>query len=458
VTTSAGGPAQLEKVGQTVGMPNSSASLFARAERVTPGGVHSPVRAFRSVGGSPVFFARGNGPHLIDVDGRAYIDFCLSFGPLVLGHADPDVAGAVRNAVGDGWSFGACEPYSLALAEWMTSHLPWVERVRFVSSGTEAVMSALRVARAATGRSKILKFEGCYHGHTDAMLVQAGSGLAAGRAAASSAGVTEGTFADTLVVPLDDDAALDAVFAASSSELAAVIVEPVPANYGLLPQRVEWLTGLADRCRRAGALLILDEVISGFRVGIGGMAGRLNLRPDLVCYGKVIGGGFPVAAYAGRGDLMDLVAPVGPVYQAGTLSANPVGMRAGLASLTKMAAYRDSSAGGDGWTILNARTSAFVDALRSGLRRASAPIDVVQDASMFWLRLHADRPVRRVADIPERQGEWYRQFFHAALDRGVYLPPAAFEVSFLSMAHDEKTLSSALDALVDAAASVELRV
>jgi glutamate-1-semialdehyde 2,1-aminomutase len=425
---------------------SESASLFARSQRVTPGGVHSPVRAFRSVGGSPVFFARGQGPRLFDVEGRSYIDFCLSFGPLVLGHADPDVAEAVRAAVADGWSFGACEPYSLALAEWMTSRLPWVERVRFVSSGTEAVMSALRVARAATGRSKILKFEGCYHGHTDAMLVQAGSGLADGRAAASSAGVTEGTLADTLVVPLDDDAALDRVFAHSGRDIAAVIVEPLPANYGLLPQRPEWVTGLAERCRGVGALLILDEVISGFRVGLGGMAGRLGLRPDLVTYGKVIGGGFPVAAYAGRGDLMDLVAPVGPVYQAGTLSANPVGMRAGLASLKKMEASK-------GWEKLNARTQSFADALTSGLARAGAPVDVVCDASMFWLRLHTDRPIRRVADIPERQGEWYKKFFHGALDRGVYLPPAAFEVNFLSMAHDDQTLATALDVLVAAAGS-----
>lgn len=432
---------------------NESSSLFARAQRVTPGGVHSPVRAFRSVGGSPVFFARGQGPRLIDVEGRPYIDFCLSFGPLVLGHADPDVAEAVHAAVADGWSFGACEPYSLALAEWMTSRLPWVERVRFVSSGTEAVMSALRVARAATGRNKILKFEGCYHGHTDAMLVRAGSGLADGRAAASSAGVTPGTFADTLVVPLDDDAALDRVFEHDGRDIAAVIVEPLPANYGLLPQRPEWVKGLAARCREAGALLILDEVISGFRVGLGGMAERLGLRPDLVTYGKVIGGGFPVAAYAGRGDLMDLVAPVGPVYQAGTLSANPVGMRAGLASLQKMSASRRSAEGAkaDGWDILNARTAAFTDALAAGLARVGAPIDVVRDASMFWLRLHTDRPIRRVADIPERQGEWYRKFFHAALDRGVYLPPAAFEVNFLSMAHDEETLAMALDVLVDAA-------
>jgi glutamate-1-semialdehyde 2,1-aminomutase len=422
---------------------NQSAALFARAQKVTPGGVHSPVRAFRSVGGSPVFFARGEGARLIDVDGRAYIDFCQAFGPLILGHADPDVALAVHAAVDDGWSFGACEPYSLDLAEWITSRLPWVERLRFVSSGTEAVMSALRVARAATDRPRILKFEGCYHGHTDAMLVKAGSGLA-GATAASSAGVTPGTAADTLVVPLDDDDSLDRVFAAEGRHLAAVIVEPLPANYGLLPQRREWLLGLADRCKHAGALLILDEVISGFRIGVGGMAEAIGLRPDLVCYGKVIGGGFPVAAYGGRADLIDLVAPVGPVYQAGTLSANPVGMRAGLATLGKMARLH-------GWRTLEERAETFTGALGVNLARVGAPIEIVQRASIFWLRLTADRPVRRIDAIPAKQASWYARFFHAALRHGVYLPPAAYEVCFLSLAHDDDALTHALGALTAAA-------
>jgi glutamate-1-semialdehyde 2,1-aminomutase len=421
----------------------SSSSLFDRSLRVTPGGVHSPVRAFRSVGGTPVFFARGEGARLIDVDGRAYIDFCQAFGPLILGHADPDVTREVHTAVDDGWSFGACEPYSLDLAEWITSRLPWVERLRFVSSGTEAVMSALRVARAATNRPKILKFEGCYHGHTDAMLVRAGSGLA-GATAASSAGVTPGTFGDTLVVPLDDDAALDVVFAADGRQIAAVIVEPLPANFGLLPQRREWLIGLAERCKHAGALLILDEVISGFRVGLGGMAEASAIRPDLVCYGKVIGGGFPVAAYGGRADLIDLVAPVGPVYQAGTLSANPVGMRAGLATLAKVAKVH-------GWRTLEDRAETFTAALGVNLARVGAPIEIVQRSSIFWLRLATDRPVRRVADIPEKQAAWYARFFHAALRHGVYLPPAAFEVCFLSLAHDDDVLTQALDALSTAA-------
>ena len=323
---------------------SGAASLYERALRVTPGGVHSPVRAFRSVGGAPLFFSRGHGAFLVDTSGREYIDFCQSFGPLILGHHDEEVARAAHAALDDGWSFGACEPYSLALAEWIVAHVPHVERVRFVSSGTEAVMTALRIARAATGRSRVLKFEGCYHGHVDSMLVKAGSGLA-GRTAASSAGISDASLSETLVARLDDDEQLKEIFAESGSALAAAIVEPLPANHGLLPQRNEWLRRLADACRDAGTLLIFDEVISGFRVGPTGMAGRLDIAPDLTCYGKVIGGGFPVGAYAGRAEYLDLVAPLGPVYQAGTLSANPVGMRAGLATLTKMIAV-------DGWRVL----------------------------------------------------------------------------------------------------------
>lgn len=429
--------------GQRPKAQGRSAALFDRALRVTPGGVHSPVRAFRSVGGSPVFFARGAGARLFDVEGRAYIDFCQSFGPLILGHADPHVARAVREAIDNGWSFGACEPYSLALAEWVARRLPWVERIRFVSSGTEAVMSALRIARAATGRARILKFEGCYHGHTDAMLVQAGSGLA-GRRAASSAGVPDGILNDTLVAPLDDLEALQRVFDADGATLAGAIVEPLPANYGLLPQRRDWLAKLAALCAAHGALLILDEVISGFRVAREGMSGELGLRPDLVTYGKVLGGGFPVAAYAGRADLMELVAPVGPVYQAGTLSANPVGMRAGLATLSEMEET-------EGWSVLNARTARFCAELAADFSRAGVPIDVVSHASMFWLHGRTGAPVRRVDGIPASQSAWYGRLFHAALARGVYLPPSGFEVSFLSMAHDDEILGEARAALAASA-------
>lgn len=418
-------------------------NLFERAMHVTPGGVHSPVRAFRSVGGTPVFFARAEGPHLFDVDGRPYIDFCMSFGPLILGHADPDVKAAVHEAVDDGWSFGACEPYSLELAEWVVQRLPTVERIRFVSSGTEAVMSAIRVARAATGRPRVLKFEGCYHGHADSMLVKAGSGLA-GPVAASSAGITDGTIHDTLVAPLDDEDALERIFEREGKTIACAIIEPLPANFGLLPQRVEFLWKLTELCRQHGALFIADEVISGFRVGPGGISAELNVRPDLACYGKVIGGGFNVGAYAGRADLMDQVAPAGGVYQAGTLSANPVGMRAGLATLSKMERIA-------GWRELESRTSAFANDLRARFARVRGAPSIVQHSSLLWFVWPTRGTVRRSDQIPPDQTAWFAKFFHAALSRGVYLPPAAFEVCFLSMAHDAGTLANAADALTAAA-------
>ncbi len=421
---------------------STHADLFARAQAVTPGGVHSPVRAFGHVGGAPLFFARGRGATLTDVDGRDFIDFCMSFGPLVLGHADPAVATAAHAALDDGWTFGACEPYSLALAEWIVARVPWAERIRFVSSGTEATMSALRVARAATNRPFVLKFEGCYHGHADALLVQAGSGLA-GTSAASSAGVGEVAHS-TLVAPLDDLDALDAVFEEHGAAIAAVVLEPLPANYGLLPQRREWHDAVARHCSASGALLVFDEVISGFRVGRGGMAERLGITPDLVCFGKVIGGGFPVGAYAGRRDLLSLVAPEGPVYQAGTLSANPVGMRAGLATLTSMEQQ-------DGWRILAARTAAFTTRLRDAFAGLSQPLTVVNEAGLFWMHRHTQAPLRTPDGIPADNAAWFRRFFHAALNHGVYLPPSPYEVAFLSLAHTDDVLDRAATALTAAA-------
>lgn len=425
------------------------ASLFARSLLVAPGGVHSPVRAFHSVGGLPIFMARASGARLTDVTGREFIDFCQSFGPLVLGHRDPDVQAAAIAAVEDGWTFGCCEPYSLALAEWMTAAVPWIDRIRFVSSGTEAVMSALRVARAATGRSRVLKFDGCYHGHADGMLVKAGSGLA-GLAIPSSAGVSRAVADETLVASLDDDAELDRVFDAHGAGLAAAIVEPLPANYGLLPQRQEWLRKLGARCRQAGALLIFDEVISGFRVGKTGMAGELGVTPDLVTFGKVIGAGFPVGAYAGREDLMDQVAPAGRVYQAGTLSANPVGMRAGLAALEKMDTL-------NGWAALDVRTDAFCARLADGFADLTHALDVIRHGSLFWIRRHSAAAVRRPDAIPAGNSEWFARFFHAAVDRGVYLPPSSYEVGFVSLAHDDGTLAAAAEALVAAAHEVDAR-
>ncbi len=379
---------------------------------------------------------------MTSVDGREYIDFCQSFGPLMLGHRDPDVMAAVEEMISTAWSFGACEPYSLELAEWITSRLPWVEMLRFVSSGTEAVMSALRVARAATERNRILKFEGCYHGHSDSLLVKAGSGLA-GASASSSAGVSANVAGETVVAPLDDEDAVRRIFAEHGSEIAAVILEPLPANYGLLIQRREFIDETVRLARAHGSLVIFDEVISGFRVALGGMAEVLGMSPDLATYGKVIGGGFPVACYGGRRDLMELVAPVGPVYQAGTLSANPVGMRAGLATLQKIERV-------DAYRQLEERTARFCDELNSELSRRGLPFQLTRTASIFWLHSRTDNTIRRIDQIPAHHAEVFARVFHAALDGGVYLSPSGYEVNFMSLAHSDELLERARKAILDA--------
>ena len=430
-------------VTQTPALSKNSHEYFDRAVRITPGGVHSPVRAFKGVGGTPIFFRSAQGGTMTSVDGREYIDFCQSFGPLILGHRDPDVSEAVREAIDTAWSFGACEPYSLELAEWITSRLPWVEMLRFVSSGTEAVMSALRVARAATNRNRILKFEGCYHGHSDSLLVKAGSGLA-GEAASSSAGVSNQVASDTLVAPLDDENAVRQVFNQHGKEIAAVILEPLPANYGLLIQRREFIDEVIKLAHANGALVIFDEVISGFRVALGGMAEVLGIRPDLVTYGKVIGGGFPVAAYGGRKDLMELVAPVGPVYQAGTLSANPVGMRAGLATLQKVERV-------NAYAHLEQRTANFRDELKARFKEQGLPFQVTRTASIFWLHSTTNQPIRRIEQIPLQNAGAFAKVFHAALDRGIYLSPSGYEVNFVSLAHSDELLERAASAILEAA-------
>jgi len=358
-------------------------------------------------------------------------------------HRDPDVSKVVREAIETAWSFGACEPYSLELAEWITSRLPWVEMLRFVSSGTEAVMSALRVARAATSRSRILKFEGCYHGHTDSLLVKAGSGLA-GQSASSSAGVSQNVASETLVASLDDEDSVRKIFAEHGSEIAAVILEPQPANYGLLLQRREFIEETINIAREHGALVIFDEVISGFRVALGGMAGVLNVRPDLLTYGKVIGGGFPVGAYGGRLDLMEMVAPSGPVYQAGTLSANPVGMLAGLATLQKLERVNV-------FEVLAERTERFCDGLNDAFDQKGLPVEVTRTASLFWLHAKSDRVIRRLEDIPADHTEQFARIFHAALRRGVYFAPSGYEVSFLSLAHTNELLERAAEGILAAA-------
>lgn len=413
----------------------NSEELFRRSLNVAPGGVHSPVRAFKSVGGTPVFFERAEGPYLYSVEGRRYLDFCQSFGPNILGHRDPDVEKVLLETVKLGWCFGACEPYSLELAELVQAELPWVDKIRFVCSGTEAVMSALRVARAATGRDRILKFDGCYHGHADSLLVKAGSGLA-GEASSDSAGVSELVAGQTLVCPLDNEEAFEEVFKKHPGEIAAVILEPLPANYGLLKQRPEFIQKVCSIARENGALVIFDEVISGFRVGFGGMAEKLGLIPDLVTYGKIMGGGLAVGAYAGRSELMDLVAPAGKVYQAGTLSANPLAMRTGLATLKKLRA-------GNVYQVLEERSEWFVRELREILQPAG--LSVTNFGSIFWLHPQADRPMRSLSDLPQGLGDKYKGLFHALLKKGLYMAPSGYEVGFISLAHTQAVLQDALN-------------
>jgi glutamate-1-semialdehyde 2,1-aminomutase len=415
-----------------------SEELFARALAVAPGGVHSPVRAFGRVGGTPVFISAARGSRLTDVDGRSYVDFCMAFGPLILGHAHPLVLEAVKEAAGRGWSYGTAEAGSLELAELVTGRLPWVERLRFVNSGTEAVMSALRLARAATGRSLLLKFDGCYHGHVDSMLIRAGSGLAGVGGLADSAGVTPSVAADTLVLPLDDVAALEGLFAARGGDIAAAIIEPLPANHGLLPQRQEFLDALAWQCQQHGTLLIFDEVITGFRTAFGGMAEITGIRPDLVTYGKIIGGGFPVGAYGGRREVLELVAPLGPVYQAGTLAANPVAMAAGLATLRQLA---------DGTAYLALEDSGR---MLDDLLRDVPGIRLQRVGSLFWIVLdggNATGPIRTPGGLPDAAVARFPPFFHALLAKGLYLPPSPYEVGFLSTAHTDNDLRALATAI-----------
>ena len=420
-----------------------SQALFERSKAVVPGGVHSPVRAFKGVGGTPRFIQSAQGVELEDVDGNKYLDFCLSWGPLLFGHQDPEVFEAVQSALKRGWSYGTAEPYSLELAEQITSSIPWVEKIRFVNSGTEAVMAALRLARAATGRNKILKFDGCYHGHVDSMLVRAGSGLAE-MASPDSAGVSQSVASDTVVIPLNDFEALEKAFQLHGKDIAAVIVEPIPANNGLLIQKEEFLHTLAKLAKQAGSLLIFDEVITGFRVAFGGMAEKTGIRPDLVTYGKIIGGGFPVGAYGGRADLMNLIAPMGPVYQAGTLSANAVAMAAGNAMLKKL--KRENP-----YALLESRTENLAKSLEKIGMELDCPVTVQRSSSLFWMIFgkpagDSKGAVRRPEEAPSTSKEIYSRVFHALLERGVYLAPSAFEVSFLATPHTEGHLEQFCEA------------
>ncbi|TAJ17016.1 MAG: glutamate-1-semialdehyde 2,1-aminomutase [Planctomycetota bacterium] len=404
-----------------------SAALYERACRVLPGGVNSPVRAFRAVGGAPIVFERGRGVELVDVDGRVFDDYVLSWGPLLLGHAHPEVVDAIARAARDGTSFGAPCRHEIELAERVTSMLPWLELVRFVSSGTEATMSALRVARGATGRELVLKFSGCYHGHADALLVDAGSGLAT-FGHPSSAGVPAAFAERTLVLPLDDEQRLADLFEREGARIAAAIVEPVPGNHGLLLQRPQWLRLLRELCTRHGAVLVFDEVMSGFRVARGGAVELYGIRPDLATYGKVIGGGLPVGAFGGRADLMRQLAPLGPVYQAGTLSGNPVAMAAGLKTLEVLERER-------AWQRIEVLSAALERALAPVLAAAPQPVQLVRCGSKFWLSLQAGAPPRSAACVSSAAAARYKPLHASLLAAGIYLAPSAYEVGFLSILH-----------------------
>ena len=413
--------------------------LFAKAEAIMPGGVSSPVRAFRGVGGRPRVIARGEGARIWDVDGKDYVDLQMAFGPLILGHAHPAVVRAVQDAAARGLAYGAPTPDEVALAEEVTRRHPAMRWVRFVSTGTEAVMSAARLARAATGRDLILKFEGAYHGHADAFLASAGSGLATFGIPAS-AGVPPGTVHDTATLPFDDEAALEAFFAQHGDKLAAAIVEGVPANNGLLPQRAEWHAKLRRLTREHGAMLIVDEVITGFRLAWGGATEALGLEPDIVTLGKIVGGGMPVGAYGGRRDLMQLVAPLGPMYQAGTLSGSPVAMAAGLATLRALAAEARPH------ERLARATVDLAGRLRDAAASARFALSIPTLASMLWLAPEEGFAPRDARPLPKEAVERYARLHRALLAEGVFLPPSAYEVAFLSLAHDARTLDEAVAA------------
>jgi len=413
-----------------------SEKLFAKAQALFPGGVNSPVRAFKGVGGTPRFIARGRGSHIVDVDGNDYVDYVLSWGPLIVGHCHAEVMREVQDAMKDGSSYGAPSPREIQLAELVRERMPWVEKMRFVSSGTEATTAAIRVARGFTGRDDILKFEGCYHGAGDSLLVKAGSGVET-LGLPDSPGVPADLAKHTLTLPFNDLEAVQALFARRGDGIAAVIVEPIVGNMGVLVPKPGYLAGLLDACRKRGALLIIDEVMTGFRVSFGGACGLYGIRPDLVTFGKVIGAGLPVGAFGGRADVMDRVAPAGPIYQAGTLSGNPMAMAAGHATLRLMTAAA--------YEKLEKTSARLAEGLASAAAEAKVPVQVNRVGSMLTA-FFSERPVFDAASARLSSTKRFAAFFHALLENGVYFPPSQFEAAFLSTAHSDDDVEATLRA------------
>ncbi|NLX15113.1 MAG: glutamate-1-semialdehyde 2,1-aminomutase [Phycisphaerales bacterium] len=424
----------------------NSATAFQDAQKVLAGGVNSPVRAFGAVGGTPRFIVRGRGAVITDVDGNEYIDYVGSWGPLILGHADTRVAAAISKVLDKGWSFGAPTELETRLASQIVEDIPSIERLRMVNSGTEAAMSAVRLARGFTGRDLVVKFEGGYHGHSDALLVKAGSGLTT-FAAPSSAGVPAAMTAATLLVPYNDLAAVQAVFDAHADRIAAILVEPIAGNMGCVPPADGFLVGLRQICDAAGALLIFDEVITGYRVGLGGAQELYGVRPDLTCLGKIIGGGLPVGAYGGRAEIMERLSPQGPVYQAGTLSGNPLAMAAGLATLE---ALHEPGV----YEGLEALSAQLATGLAGAAALAGVPIFQTRVGSMAGMFMQKG-PVTDYASATRSDARAYGRFFHAMLERGVYLAPSQYETLFVSVAHTSEQINRTIAAVTEAFAELK---
>jgi len=421
-----------------------SEALFEKAKKYFPGGVNSPVRAFRSVGGTPLFIQKGKGSHIWDADGNEFIDYCGSWGPLILGHANAKVVDAIKKTVENGSSFGAPTALENDLAELILSNNKYIQKIRFVSSGTEAVMSAIRLARGYTQRNKILKFEGCYHGHSDSLLVKAGSGLVT-FGNTSSAGVPESFVNETIVVSLNNEAAVKQAFAEFKDQIACVIIEPIPANNGLLLQRKEYLQFLREICTDNKTLLIFDEVINGFRIGFEGAAGYYKIQPDIITYGKIIGGGLPVGMYGASAEIMSNISPEGNVYQAGTLSGNPVAMAAGIAQLTeclKPNFYED----------LEKKTQFLIAEIFSNLKSQISNLKIFHVGSIFWIAFTDKEVVRSAEEIDADSMKYFRILHKELLERGIYLGPSGYEVGFVCEAHTEDDLIKTAKAFGEALA------